>query len=59
MHAAKDDMTVELVLGELEARGEDWGGTCARHLTLPAGTDFTPLFVGFPAGSASAPTGAT
>lgn len=48
MHATENEIDVELELGEIVTRGEDWGGQTVRHLRLPAGTDFTPLFVGLP-----------
>ena len=48
MHAAENDLAIELDLGAIVTRGEDWGGQLVRHITLPAGTDFTPLFKGLP-----------
>jgi len=48
MRAAEKDIALELELGEIVTRGEDWGGQLVRHLSLPAGTDFTPLFKGLP-----------
>jgi len=48
MHATEHEIDVELSLGELQTRGEDWGGQLVRHVVLPAGTDFTPLFQGLP-----------
>jgi hypothetical protein len=41
-------MPVELDLGEIQTRGTTWGDVVARHLSLPAGTDFTPLLAGLP-----------
>jgi hypothetical protein len=48
MHATVDEIPIEMQVGEIETRGIDWGGTLVRHIALPAGTDFTPLFVGLP-----------
>ena len=48
MHFAHTDIPLEMQLGEIETRGVECGGVYARHITLPAGVDFTPLFVGLP-----------
>ncbi|MDT4893459.1 MAG: hypothetical protein QOE97_2494 [Pseudonocardiales bacterium] len=48
MRATENEIAIELELGGIVTRGEDWGGQLVRHLSLPAGTDFTPLFVGLP-----------
>jgi hypothetical protein len=48
MHAPITDVPIEMQLGEIETRGDTWGGITVRHVRLPAGTDFTPLFVGLP-----------
>lgn len=48
MHASTREMTIEMQMGELETRGEEWGGLSIRHIDLPAGTDFTPFFQGLP-----------
>ena len=48
MRATEKDIALELQLGEILTRGEDWGGQLVRHISLPAGTDFTPLFKGLP-----------
>jgi hypothetical protein len=49
MHAgAADELAVELEVGEIVTRGEDWGGQLVRHLHLPAGADFRPLLAGLP-----------
>ncbi len=55
MHAAIQEMTVEMEAGELVTRGEEWGGLLVRHLTLPAGTDFRPLFRGLPGDACQCP----
>lgn len=46
MRAAEDEIDVELQVGDLTTRGVEWGGQLVRHLTLPPGADFRPLFVG-------------
>ena len=48
MHAAENEIEIELEVGGIVTRGEDWGGQLVRHLTLPPGADFTPLFKGLP-----------
>lgn len=48
MHATKDEMTVELEVGDLHTKGEEWGGLSIRHCDLPAGTDLRPLLAGLP-----------
>lgn len=48
MHKSADEMDPELEVGEIRTRGEDWGDQSVRHLDLPPGTDFTPLFRGLP-----------
>lgn len=48
MHANESEIPVEMELGDLVTRGVEWGGQLVRHLSLPAGTDFRPLFVGLP-----------
>lgn len=48
MRAAENEIDIELEVGGIVTRGEEWGGLLVRHLTLPAGADFTPLFVGLP-----------
>jgi hypothetical protein len=41
-------MAPELEVGEIHTKGEEWGGQLVRHISLPPGADFTPLFVGLP-----------
>jgi hypothetical protein len=48
MHANEDQLAIELEVGEIVTRGEDWGGQLVRHLTLPPGADFRPLMKGLP-----------
>lgn len=42
------DIPLEMELGEIETRGVECGDIYTRHIDLPAGVDFTPLFVGLP-----------
>lgn len=55
MHRAVDELDIEMTLGEITTRGEDWGGQLVRHLDLPAGTDFRPLFQGLPGNACQCP----
>jgi hypothetical protein len=48
MHAAENELDVELEVGDILTRGEEWGGQLVRHLSLPPGADFRPLFKGLP-----------
>ena len=48
MRAAPNEMTVELEVGDIHTKGEDWGGQLVRHLSLPPGADFRPLLAGLP-----------
>lgn len=48
MRASEEELTLEMQIGDLVTRGENWGDQLVRHLTLPAGTDFRPLFKGLP-----------
>jgi hypothetical protein len=48
MHASPEEMDVELEVGEIRTKGMEWGWLSVRHLSLPPGADFTPLFVGLP-----------
>jgi hypothetical protein len=41
-----NDMPVEMELGEIHTRAFDHADVYTRHIQLPAGTDFTPLFKG-------------
>ena len=54
MRATETEIDIEMDLGDIVTRGEDWGGQLVRHITLPAGTDFTPLFQGLPGDVAEA-----
>ena len=48
MRYAIEDIPVELELGDIVTRGVECGELYARHISLPAGTDFTPLLAGLP-----------
>ena len=48
MRKSVTEMSTELEVGDIHTKGEDWGGLLARHIDLPPGTDFTPLFKGLP-----------
>ena len=48
MRSADDELRIEMEVGDIVTRGEDWGGQAVRHLQLPPGVDFTPLLKGLP-----------
>ncbi len=48
MRASENEIDIELEVGDIVTRGEEWGGQLVRHLSLPPGADFTPLFKGLP-----------
>ena len=39
---------LEMELDGIETRGTTWGDVLLRHVDLPPGVDFTPLFKGLP-----------
>jgi hypothetical protein len=41
-------MAVELEVGDIHTRGEEWGDLSVRHCDLPPGTDLRPLLAGLP-----------
>ena len=55
MHNTLNDIPLEMKVDAIETRGEAWGDQLVRHIDLPAGTDFTPLFVGLPGGMCQCP----
>jgi hypothetical protein len=55
MRAPLQEIPLEMRVDAIETRGVDWGGQLVRHLDLPAGTDFTPLFEGLPGGLCQCP----
>ncbi|MEQ1787938.1 MAG: cupin domain-containing protein [Acidimicrobiales bacterium] len=48
MRASAQELAVELDVGDIHTRGEDWGGQVVRHIELPAGADLRPLLRGLP-----------
>jgi hypothetical protein len=48
MRASEQDLTIEMQVGDIVTRGENWDGQLVRHLSLPAGADFRPLLRGLP-----------
>ena len=48
MHAAIIDIPIEMQADGIETRGMTCGDVTIRHVALPAGVDFTPLFKGLP-----------
>ncbi|MET0896256.1 MAG: cupin domain-containing protein [Acidimicrobiia bacterium] len=48
MHSNWDEMTVELEVGDIHTRGEEWGDITVRNIDLPAGADLRPLLAGLP-----------
>ena len=48
MRSPMKELPLEMKVDAIETRGVDWGGQLVRHIDLPAGTDFTPLFQGLP-----------
>jgi hypothetical protein len=55
MRATENEIDIEMEVGDIRTRGEDWGGQLVRHLTLPPGTDFRPLFKGLPSDACQCP----
>ena len=48
MHAKISDVPIEMHVNGIETRGDVYGELMFRHVDLPAGVDFTPLFKGLP-----------
>lgn len=48
MHKSANEMDVELEVGDIHTKGEEWSGQSVRHCALPAGTDLRPLLAGLP-----------
>jgi hypothetical protein len=55
MRAPLEDIPVEMKLDAIETRGIEWGDQLVRHLDLPPGVDFTPLFKGLPGDMCQSP----
>jgi len=48
VRATKDEMPIMLEAGPSSVRGVDWGGMRVAVVSVPAGTDFSPLLKGLP-----------
>ena len=48
MRTPTSGMNLELQVDGIETRSSECGEVLARHVDLPAGVDFTPLFQGLP-----------
>ena len=48
MRASVEEIPLELQLDAIETRGIEWEDQLVRHVDLPPGVDFTPLFRGLP-----------
>jgi hypothetical protein len=48
MRASVQEIPLEMQLDAIETRGIEWEDQLVRHVDLPPGVDFTPLFVGLP-----------
>ncbi|MCU1461211.1 MAG: hypothetical protein JWO37_1286 [Acidimicrobiales bacterium] len=48
MRSPLGDMPIEMQVDGIETRASECDGVLARHIRLPAGVDFTPLFKGLP-----------
>jgi hypothetical protein len=48
MRTSIEQIPIEMQAGDIETRAIAGGDVLVRHIQLPAGTDFTPLFVGLP-----------
>ena len=48
MRTSIGDMPIEMQVDGIETRASECGAVLARHIQLPAGVDFTPLFKGLP-----------
>lgn len=55
MRAAEREIPIELEVGDIKTRGDEWGDQIVRHLDLPAGADFRPLLKGLPGDVCSCP----
>ncbi len=48
MHTQVREIPLEMAVDGIETRGVQWGDQLVRHIDLPPGVDFTPMFVGLP-----------
>jgi hypothetical protein len=49
------DIPIEMKVDGIETHGVTWGDIMVRHIELPPGVDFTPLFQGLPGGLCHCP----
>ena len=55
MRGSKSDLPIMLEAGEASIRGADWGGMRTLIVSLPTGTDITPLLKGLPGDRCTCP----
>jgi hypothetical protein len=48
MHATSSQVPIEMQIDGIETHAVTWGDVTVRHISLPAGVDFTELFQGLP-----------
>jgi hypothetical protein len=48
MHATRNELPVMLQAGDATIRGAEWGEMRVALVSVPAGTDFSPLLKGLP-----------
>jgi hypothetical protein len=48
MHATRNELPVMLQAGDASIRGAEWGEMRVALVSVPAGTDFSPLLKGLP-----------
>lgn len=48
MRATVAEIPLEMAVDGIQTRGVAWGDQLVRHIDLPPGVDFTPLFKGLP-----------
>ncbi|MCA9830281.1 MAG: cupin domain-containing protein [Dehalococcoidia bacterium] len=48
MHAKRTDLEILVEAGPAKIRGADWGDMRVAVVSVPAGTDFSPLLKGLP-----------
>jgi hypothetical protein len=55
MRAATTALAIELEVGDIHTKGEQWGGLSVRHCDLPPGADLRPLLAGLPGDECACP----
>lgn len=48
MRGPAEEIPLEMKVDGIETHGVEWGDQLVRHIDLPPGVDFTPLFKGLP-----------